>query len=322
MSPIAFIHRLPVAEQRQWLELLQQLLPNHTVLLPEMMSAEQVQATTVAIVANPNPADLVPFSNLLWVQSVWAGVEGLVSALQDRRAAQVAGQGAIKLVRLTDPQLAQTMAEAVLAWTLYLHRNMPEYAAQQARQQWLPLPCAVAAEVHVAVLGAGELGASAIHSLLKHGYKVSCWSRSAKHLEGVASYHGLTQLPKLLQSVDILVNLLPLTVETEGLLNASLLKQLPGGAKLINFSRGAVVNATDLIKLLDSGHIGHAVLDVFTSEPLVATSPLWTHPKISILPHISAPTNVDSAARIVAANIAAYQNTGVIPPTVNLERGY
>jgi len=321
MSYIVFISTLDSAEQTQWLARLKNLLPAEEILLPDMFSVVQAAEVDIAIVANPDPSILYNFPNLVWVQSLWAGVEALVPSIsQHNKQRDPAKQ--LQLVRLLDSQLADTMAEAVLAWTLYLHRNMPQYATQQRQKLWRQLPCATAQETRVTVLGTGELGLASIKVLLQQNYNVSCWSRSEKNIASVNNFSSLEQLPQALAQTDILINLLPLTASTNRLLNKRLLSNLCAGAKLINFSRGAVVDYPALLELLDSGRISHAVLDVFEQEPLASYSPLWEHPQITLLPHISAPTNMTTATRTVAGNILQYRGNKVLPTTVNLSRGY
>jgi len=321
MSAIVFISSIDRTEQQLWLTRLKLILPGETVLLPDMFSAAQAAEVDIAIVANPDPKLLQNFPNLVWVQSLWAGVETLAPIIQQHNQQREAANQ-LQLVKLLDPQLADTMAEAVLAWTLYLHRNMPQYALQQGQKLWRPLPCARAQETRVTVLGVGALGLASIKVLLQQNYKVSCWSRRKKSISSANSFSSLEHLPLALEQTDILINLLPLTPETKGLLNKPLLSNLPVGAKLINFSRGPVVDYTALLELLDSGKMSHAVLDVFEQEPLTSSSPLWGHPQISILPHISAPTNMLTASQIVADNILQYRANKVLPTTVDLNRGY
>ena len=297
----------------QWLALLQTVLIDEKILLPQQISRQQAQDIDIAIVANPDPDIIARFPHLIWIQSLWAGVEQLLEKLPIEK---------IKLVKLTDPQLTQTMSEAVLAWTLYLQRNMPEYAQQQAQKKWRQLPYKNAQQTRVSVLGAGALGVGAIEILSQHGYPVSCWSRREKHLESGKHFTGQTGLQVMLAETDILINLLPLTPATKHLIDKNLLKQLPKGAKFINFSRGAVVNTNDLLDLLAQGHIAHAVLDVFEQEPLIAESKIWHNPKITVLPHISGPTSMQSAVKIVAQNINDYRSVGVIADSVDQRQGY
>ncbi len=183
MEPIVFIADTSegTERQREWLALLNELMPGELILKPEELSDQQAAELEIAIVENPDPKALTRYPKLRWVQSVWAGVEGLASQLPLEH---------IKLVRLIDPQLTKTMAEAVLAWTLYLHRRMPEYARLQEKGQWQQLVCPSAEELRVSVLGAGTLGMAAANALHQHGYRVCCWSRTAKDVSGFESSHG------------------------------------------------------------------------------------------------------------------------------------
>ncbi|MEH6445565.1 MAG: glyoxylate/hydroxypyruvate reductase A [Oceanospirillaceae bacterium] len=320
MQPIVFINNISIEEQQNWLAQFKLLLPNEVILLPEQINQAQAEKVQIAIAANPDAKVIARFPNLVWVQSLWAGVEALVAAVKQLQAENMLPS--LQLVRLVDPQLAQTMAEAVLTWTLYLHRQIPEYIAQQRQKKWLQLDQPKAQDTRVSVLGSGELGVNAMQVLAHHGYRVSGWSRTAKNIPQVTHYQGSSALPEMLAQTDILICLLPLTEQTTGLINRALLQHLPKGAKLINFGRGGIVNHQDLIECLDEEQIGHAVLDVFEQEPLSASSPLWEHQKISVLPHISAMTNLATASKVAADNISAYRTSGNIPVSVDLKRGY
>lgn len=313
MRTIVFISQLDAKTQSQWLSCLREQLVDETILLPEQLSVGELKHVDIAIVENPDPTVLAKFPNLIWIQSLWAGVEQLVNVSLTKQ---------VKLVRLVDPQLAKTMAEAVIAWTLYLHRNMPEYAQQQINKHWLQLPYKPAKELKVGVLGAGNLGLAALQSLQQLEYQVSCWSRTPKQVDGIKSYTGHSGLHSIISNSDILISLLPLTSQTYHLLDMSLLSLLPHGAKVINFSRGAVIDTKALVRLLDDEHLSHAVLDVFEHEPLAKTDPLWNNPNITILPHISAQTDMNSAVKIVSINIKRYRESMIIPSTVNTELGY
>lgn len=248
----------------------------------------------IAIVANPDPSDIARLPGLKWIHSVWAGVELLVGEL---------GESCLPIVRLVDPQLSRTMAEAVLAWTYYLFRDMLSYARFQRQHVWRQLAYRRPQDVTIGLLGLGALGAAAAALLNDAGFNVIGWSRAAKAVDGVKTFHGEGDLNILLGRSEILVCLLPLTGETKGLLDARRLAMLPKGASLINFARGPIVVGDDLMTALDTGALKHAVLDVFDVEPLPADAPYWDHPAITVLPHISAPTDRETAAAIVAGNI-------------------
>ncbi len=311
--PIPFIAARDYARLGPWLDALQQAMPDEKIVPLAALSDAEKAACTVAIVANPNPEDVRSLPNLQWLHSVWAGVERLVADL---------GPTDLKIVRLIDPQLANTMAEAVLAWTLYLHRDMPAYAKAQARSEWAPREYVRPERKYIGLLGLGALGSAAAPRLLSCGFQVYGWSRQRKELAGVDCYAGLEELPAMLARCDILVCLLPLTAATRGLLNAERLACLPKGAALINFARGPIVVQQALLAALDDGHLSHAVLDVFDTEPLPATDACWQHPQVTVLPHCSAPTDMQTASAIVAANIARFRQTGEVPANVDTALGY
>lgn len=311
--PIPFVAASDYAQTNVWVHALQQAMPDERIVAFDQLSESEKQNVTVAIVANPDPESLQQMPALQWVHSVWAGVDRLVADL---------GQSHLKIVRLVDPQLAETMAEAVLAWTLYLHRDMPAYAQQQKNSQWQPREYVRPQSKTVSLLGLGALGEAAAKRLLAAGFQVCGWSRSQKQIAGVDCFSGESGLSEMLARTNILVCLLPLTPDTKALLNATRLAQLPTGASLINFARGAIVSDTDLQAALDSRHLQHAVLDVFEAEPLPAASWHWQHPQVTVLPHISAPTDKQTASAIVAGNIRRYRDEGCLPVLVDVVRGY
>jgi glyoxylate/hydroxypyruvate reductase A len=152
-------------------------------------------------------------------------------------------------------------------------------------------------------MGLGELGATAARQLVAHGFQVLGWSRNPKAIEGVVSYAGRSELHSFLHRSDILVCLLPLTSDTEGILDAATFDELPHGACVINVARGRHLVEHDLVQALDSGHLAGATLDVFRVEPLPPDSPLWGHPKVLLTPHVASYSVPASAADGVAANI-------------------
>lgn len=326
---IAFVSQLPIVEQESWQKQLSQLLPNENIVLAGQLTNEQKQQCIIAIVANPDPQELMQFSHLLWCQSLWAGVDALVSAFSPKIA-----QGALinkgmgddvinfKISRLIDPRLAQTMSEAVLTWTLYLHREMHHYQQQQSKVVWRQLEYKLARERTVGILGMGELGKVSALRLKANGFTVLGWSRNEKQIEGISCLSGEKGLKALARQSNIIVCLLPLTTETQHLINQMFLQELPHKACIINFARGGIINNDDLLYFLKNEQFSHAVLDVFDHEPLALTSEFWHHPQITVLPHISAPTDRYTATTIVADNINHYRQTGHFPPCIDLVKGY
>jgi len=310
---IPYISKVPSEQSQPWIDTLNLALLNCSVMAVENMTTDQRMAARVAVMNTPDPDQLKTLPHLIWVQSLWAGVDTFIDHLP---------QSHFKFVRMTDPKLADTMAEAVLAWTLYLHRDMPRYRAQQQQRIWAEIDMVAAAHRKVGILGFGKLGKAAAERLVYMGFNVSAWARTPSNCDGVDVLTGTDGLNQLLGRAHILVVLLPLTDVTRGLLNAHTLSKLPKNAAVINFARGPIINTGDLLKLLDDQYLSHAVLDVFDTEPLAGDSPLWDHPSVTVLPHISAPTSLKTAVAMTAYNINRYFETGEIPDSIDPVRGY
>jgi glyoxylate/hydroxypyruvate reductase A len=183
---------------------------------------------------------------------------------------------------------------------LRFHRQGPEYQELERQRVWKVLPAPETSERRVGVLGLGALGGDTASKVAALGFDVAGWSRTRKLIGSVESFHGEDQLEAFLNRTDILCCLLPLTPETAGIIHVDTLAALPKGAFVINAGRGQHVVDEDLLAALDSGHIAGAALDVFHQEPLPPEHPFWAHPKVQVWPHVSAPSNANSAATQVA----------------------
>ncbi|WP_395702929.1 NAD(P)-dependent oxidoreductase [Aquabacterium sp.] len=301
-------------ERDAWAAALRAAMPGHTLWLSrEGVAAEAIEA---AIVANPAPGQLQGLPRLRLIQSLWAGVDRLLGD-----ASLPAG---VPIARMVDPAMNAAMAETALWAVLSLHRGFFRYARQQQQGVWQELPQRRADELHVLVLGLGQMGRTAALRLRQQGYRVSAWRRAGGDAapEGVERLSGAPALRGALPGVDVLVNLLPLTPETRGLLDESLFAALPRGAGIVNLARGAHLDEAALLAALDSGQIGHAVLDVFQTEPLPAGHRFWGHPQVTLLPHAAAQTDLRSAAAIAAANLEALAAGRPLMNLVQPARGY
>lgn len=312
-SIVPFISNLSKPEVEQWVKVLKKKLNGTEVVKFSNLKKSDYEKVEVAIVANRNPKEIKKLINLKWIQSIWVGVENLVESFKGEN---------MKIVRLIDPEMNRTMAEAVLSWVLYLHRDMYFYRVQQNKSTWEVANYIKPSKKTVSFVGLGQLGTASANKLLENGFNVCGWSRGKKNIKNIKSFTGYLGLKKMLSQTDILVCLIPLTQNTKYILNYKTLSHLKKGACIINFARGAIINYQDLVKHLNSGRIHHAVLDVFEKEPLPQQSILWKHKKITILPHISANTDLDTASDIVAKNIKFYQLKKKIPKSIDLVRGY
>ena len=312
---VPFISQLPLNEQHQWVKKLNVALTMKNILiqLSSNLTATEVKHCKMAIVANPSEEQLQQYLHLIWIQSLWAGVENLATSMVSTK---------VNIVRLVDPCLAQTMAEAVLTWCFYLHRDMHQYVAQQKRRLWQQSPVKLANERNIGLLGLGELGQVSAQKLTQNGFNVFGWSRQLKSLPNIQCFSGESGLHHILSNSDIIVILLPLTNETQYLFNEKRLSLMKKGASIINFARGKIIHLESLLSALNHGKLAHAVLDVFEQEPLPKNDPLWLHPKVTVLPHISAPTNKETACHLVANNIENYLLNQKEPISIDIKRGY
>src|SRR4051812_29408543 len=249
----------------------------------------------VAIVASPPAGALRELPSLRLVQSLWMGVDGLL--------ADPALPPGVPVARMVDPGMTGQMPEAALAHVLHLHRAHDVYGRQQRAHTWRQWPQPPAGRRRVGVLGLGELGARTAGVLARHGFHVRGWSRTPKRIDGVVTCSGPDALDPTLAESDILVDLLPLTAQTRGLLDARRLSRLPRGACLVNLARGEHVLEPDLLAALDAGRLRHAILDAFAEEPLPPEHPYWAHPAVTVLPHVAAQSNPETCVPVVLENL-------------------
>ena len=258
---------------------------------------------------------LKTFPNLKTIFSLGAGVDGFLSDPEFPKH--------VPLVRFVDPQLSTEMAQYVVMHTLLQHRHQRDFDASQAAGKWAQrvLPRRTA-ETRIGILGLGEIGTVAGEGLRDLGFPVSGWSRSRKSVRDIESYAGQDELEAFLRVSDFLICLLPLTHETRGILNTKTFAMLPDGAYVINVARGGHLIEADVIAAIDSGHLAGATLDVFETEPLPETSPIWKHPKITATPHIAAITSPLAATRSILSGIAALERGEAPGNVVDMSRGY
>ncbi|MCZ8313757.1 glyoxylate/hydroxypyruvate reductase A [Phreatobacter sp.] len=228
----------------------------------------------------------------------------------------------VPLVRMLEPNIAESMVEYVCLAVLALHRDLPLFLAQQRREVWKEFQITTAARRRVGVMGLGQLGQAALQRLKAFGFPLAGWNRSPRAIDGVEVFTGTEGLPAFLARTDILVCLLPLTDETRGILTADLFAQLPDGAMLVNVGRGGHLVQEDLLAALDTAKLAAAMLDVADPEPLPAGHPLWRHEKVIITPHIASMTHPETAVRFVLDTIARHRRGEPLPGLVDRSRGY
>jgi glyoxylate/hydroxypyruvate reductase A len=309
---MALLFRSSIDSEARWKPRLARLMPKLEVRIwPEIGDPAEID---YALVWRPEPGLLASLPNLKLILSLGAGVDHI---LCDPHLPP-----GVPIVRLVDPYMTDAMSEYIILQVLRLHRQDIDYRAQQEKGIWLELEQKNAAERAVGILGFGALGQDAARKLKGLGFDVALWGRRQRTVEGLRSYAGSAGLPALLGRSEILVCLLPLTAETEGILNASTFAMLPKRAALINAARGSHLVEEDLLAALASGRLSAAVLDVFRDEPLPAGHPFWHHPRIVVTPHIAAETHPPTAAPIIFDNIRRFEAGRPLLNRVDPAQGY
>lgn len=292
---------IDAADWQAWRAALAAAMPEAAWLTPAEArhAPDDVRA---AVVANPPPGGLAPFPGLRLIQSLWAGV--------DRLLADTTLPPGVPIARMVDPAMSAAMAETALWATLALHRGFFAYQQRQHAGEWRQHRQRRAEEVPVLVLGRGEMGRAVAARLRPQGYPVTSWGRDSG------------PLPPLLAAHEVVINLLPLTDTTRGMLDERFFAAMRVRSALVNLGRGGHVVDEALLATLDAGHLRHAVLDVFHVEPLPAPHRFWTHPRVTMLPHAAALTDHRSASAVVAANLRALRDGRPIAHLVDRARGY
>lgn len=265
---------------------------------------------------------------------VWAPPPALVAQLQSVKAMFLMGAGvdailafgealpAAPIIRLGDAGMGMQMAQYVTHAVLRYFRRFDEYERQLRLGVWKPLPAHDQHDFTVGVLGLGQLGQRVIDVLRPFGFPLRGWSRSAKTIAGVQCYAGIDALDDFLRGTRVLVCLLPLTPDTDNLLDHARLSLLARDGVVINVARGAHLDDSALLALIRSGHLAGATLDVFRTEPLPADHPFWGEPRVTITPHISALTLLDESVRQIAGKMQALARGETVADVVDRTRGY
>ncbi|HEX2198959.1 MAG TPA: glyoxylate/hydroxypyruvate reductase A [Burkholderiales bacterium] len=288
-----------------WLPLLRQRLPH------DELTVSPSKDVDVVLVAAPPAGTFERLGRPKLIQSLWMGVEKLL--------ADPALPRGVPLARLVDPGMVAAMSETVLAHVLDWHRHFHAYRRFQQAASWRRIEQRLAADRTVGLLGLGELGGDAARKLLALGFNVAGWSRRPKRIPGVQSF---TELSSMLPACDALVCLLPLTRDTQGVLNQRAFALMKPGGCVINLARGAHLVVEDLLAALDAGQLAHAYLDVFDTEPLPPASPLWRHPGVTVTPHIAALTEPRTALPKVLDNIERVRRGEEPENLVDFQAGY
>lgn len=301
-------------EPEAWFERFRALKGKHEVKLwPENFDPASID---YACVWKQPPGLLAQLPNLKAIFSLGAGVDYF---LQDKTLPDV------PIARIADPDLTARMTGHVVMHALLHQRQMKIYEAQQKERVWREHYAPPPGAIRVGIMGMGVLGQDAAKGLQAAGFSVTGWSRSAKEIAGVEMFAGDAGLDKFLDRTNILVCLLPLTAATRGILNYELCRKLarePIAPVLINAGRGGEQVEADILHALDDGTLGGASLDVFETEPLPASSPLWGHPKVYVTPHNAAMSDPQALVVNIMAQIERMESGGQLENLVDRTLGY
>jgi len=314
MALLYLINSWSVAE---WTEAMRRLAPDLDIRTwPEIGN----QADITYSVAWLPPANVLrSLPNLKVIFSLGAGVDAI---LKDPTLPED-----VPIARVNEPDLTMRMTEYVVLQVLMHHRQQRRMDESQRQRRWDSFATHSASAMSVGIMGLGVLGSDAARKLASLGFKVAGWSRSRKSIPGVECFAGPQEFDSFLERTDILVSLLPHTPETTGIINRDLIARLsrkgPFGAPiLINAGRGKQQVESDILAALDSGALHAATLDVFETEPLPEASPFWSHPKVTVTPHMAADSDPDTISAYVLRQIRRHQAGEPVENIVDRSRGY
>ena len=273
---------------------------------------QQPESVNIALIWKVPPQGLAQFANLKAVLSLGAGI----NQLDPQRL-----PAGVPVARLVDDTLRQTMVEYAKAAVFRYHRNLDGFARDSAAGTWRFVAPKLARQTTVGVLGLGELGSAIASGLRAEGFDVQGWSRTRKALDGVMCHVGDAGLHALVRRSSIVVNVLPLTPDTRGILSRELFAQCEA-MRLVNMGRGDHLVEDDLLAALAAGQLGGATLDVTCVEPLPAGHAFWNHPQILVTPHVAGLSSPATAAPVVAANIRRALAGEPLLNEVRAARGY
>jgi glyoxylate/hydroxypyruvate reductase A len=301
-----------------WLAGLRLALPGANIFLadPEASSFEHLEQADYAVVWAPPQGFINSQRSLKAIFNIGAGVDALM---------KLRLPAGVPVVRLDDAGMAVQMAEYVCHAVIRHFRELDVYEAEAAQGRWAYRKPHRRADFTVGIMGMGVLGARVSQALAQFDFPVLGWSRSPRQIEGVQCFSGEAGFADFLAATQVLVCLLPLTHQTEGIMQRETLRQLKPGAYVINVARGGHLVDEDLLALIDSGHLAGATLDVFRTEPLPAGHAFWQHPKITITPHTSARTLRDESIAQIAGKLAVLANGQALASlagVVNPDQGY
>jgi glyoxylate/hydroxypyruvate reductase A len=273
-----------------------------------------LESVRYALVWKPPRGFLAQFPNLKAILALGAGVDPIPT--------DPALPKDVPLLRLVDVGFPAQMAEYAMYAVLHFQRRMGDIEALQRQARWNQLDPFFVRDFPVGVMGLGVIGAVVAQRFAAAGYAVAGWTRGPKQVDGIDVFAGSETFRKFLARSRVVVNALPLTPQTESVLDAAAFAAMPKGGYVVNIGRGAHVVDRDLIAALDGGQLAGAMLDVFREEPLPSSHPFWRHPKIVVTPHVAAPTIASEVQAQVIENIRRLERGDPPIGLVDIARGY
>ncbi|XP_078035720.1 glyoxylate/hydroxypyruvate reductase A isoform X2 [Augochlora pura] len=259
---------------------------------------------------------------LKWVQTTWAGVELLVPHLENKNVNYV-------VTRFSDEAFGLAMAEYVVAHIFNFERNQKQQYENQRNGYWGRdeniSNHRLIHDLSVGVLGLGNIGKSIAEKLKVFGATVWGITRTQlkEKLDYVDEHRTIESIHEMLKECDYVVNVLPSTPNTLGLLNGNMLQNCKDrGTVFINIGRGGIIKEADLVNAIQQRWISGAILDVFEKEPLPKDSKLWTLPQVTISPHISGVTRPQDVAKFFTKNYRKFIDGKDLLNKVNFRMGY
>lgn len=299
-------------EDAEWVRRLNEIAPEIDVRVwPDLGEGAEID---MLIVGSVPPGMFARLPNLKAIMKLGAGVNNIL----DDPARPVG----VPVARLVDPNLARDMTHWAIHALLHFHRRMPEYANLRERREWVNLGATDPENTRVGIMGVGAIGGAVAREMARLGFPVSGWCRTPKAIEGVTCYHGRDGLDEFLAVSDFMLCVLPLTAETEGIIDETLIAKLPRGAVVANMGRGGQQIEEDILAALESGQLSGAALDVFRQEPLPPESPFWGHPKVLMTPHASGFVRPRAVVGQVVENYRRARAGEPLRNAVDLDRGY
>jgi len=299
-------------DTRPWEKALEEKLLNTSIeVYPNVKNKESVD---FVICWKPKKNVFNEFPNIKIIQSVGASIDHITNS-------QIIESNHI-ITRIIDEKLSNDMWEFLITIVLSELKSIRTYVTQKAQKTWKQHDYNTINNTTISILGLGSIGSLVAEKFAQMGFNVKGWSTSKKQISNVESYIGIHEFDAFLYNSDFLINLLPLTSKTKGILNKRTFQKLPKGSFLINVGRGEHLVETDLINALDAFMLSGALLDVFRCEPLPKEHPFWNHPKIQITPHVASLTNVKTVIDQIIENYQRFLKNEELLNIVSLEKEY